>query len=86
MAATSKHYGDVELWIEKVIKSCETPLQEITARHLIQNFEKNYFDIPGVTYSTCTRRLRNLLDLQKSTRLSNLIKIEERKIYVEQFT
>ena len=43
MAAISKHYGDVANWIEKVIDSCEHPLQESAARKLIRLFEKKYF-------------------------------------------
>ena len=35
MAAKSNHYGDVYNWIERVIDSCTTPQQEITARKLI---------------------------------------------------
>ena len=42
MAAISKHYGDVANWIEKVIDSCEHPLQESAARKLIRLFEKKY--------------------------------------------
>ena len=38
MAATSKHYGDVNKWIEKVIDSCTAPLQECSARRLISLF------------------------------------------------
>ena len=45
MAANSKHYGDVTNWIEKVIESCETPLQELTARKLVRQFEHQYRDI-----------------------------------------
>jgi hypothetical protein len=39
MAATSRHYGDIAVWINKVIDSCDHPLQEITARKLVRNFE-----------------------------------------------
>jgi hypothetical protein len=38
MAANSKHYGDIYSWIERVIDSCDNPLQEATARNLIDNF------------------------------------------------
>jgi deoxyhypusine synthase len=40
MENRSKHYGDVEKWVEKVIDSCETYQQTITASILIRNFEK----------------------------------------------
>lgn len=39
MAATSKHYGDIALWIEKVINSSETRQQCVNARKLLYNFE-----------------------------------------------
>jgi hypothetical protein len=38
MEKRSKHYGDVAKWIEKVIDSCETYQQVMTARKLVQNF------------------------------------------------
>jgi hypothetical protein len=38
MENRSTHYGDVAKWIEKVIDSCETRQQTITARNLISNF------------------------------------------------
>jgi len=34
------HYGDVSKWIEKVIDSCETHQQTLTALTLITNFAK----------------------------------------------
>lgn len=40
MEKRSKHYGDVQKWVEKVIDSCETYQQTLTARRLIFNFEK----------------------------------------------
>jgi hypothetical protein len=40
MEKRSKHYGDVQKWVEKVIDSCETYQQALTARRLIFNFEK----------------------------------------------
>ena len=43
MAAKSKHYGDIAIWIGEVIDSCNHPLQEITARKLIRNF-RNQLD------------------------------------------
>ena len=38
MENRSTHYGDVTKWIEKVIDSCETWRQTLTARKLISNF------------------------------------------------
>ena len=40
MEKRSRHYGDVQRWIEKVIDSCETYDQIHPARRLIWNFEK----------------------------------------------
>lgn len=40
MEKRSIHYGDVAKWIEKVIDSCETHNQLITARNLVSNFRK----------------------------------------------
>jgi hypothetical protein len=40
MAAVSKHYGDVNVWIEKIIDSCDSPKQEQTIQNLINQFEK----------------------------------------------
>ena len=40
MEKRSKHYGDVAKWLEKVIDSCETYQQTITAKQLVINFEK----------------------------------------------
>ena len=39
MEQRSTHYGDVAKWIEKVIDSCETYQQTITAKQLVINFE-----------------------------------------------
>ena len=39
MGAISNHYGDIITWIEKVIESCETSKQTITAHRLLRNFE-----------------------------------------------
>lgn len=39
MAATSKHYGDIAIWVEKVINSSETYQQCISAKRLMYIFE-----------------------------------------------
>jgi hypothetical protein len=39
MENRSKHYGDVEKWVRKVIDSCETYQQTFGAKSLIKNFE-----------------------------------------------
>ena len=40
MENRSRHYGDVKLWIEKVIDSCETMEHVRTTEKLITNFDK----------------------------------------------
>lgn len=62
MASTSNHYGDVANWIEKVIDSCETPLQEISARKLVRLYEKQYSYLDYPVYKELCRRLQNKLD------------------------
>ena len=75
MAASSKHYGDVTKWIEKVIESCNTPLQEITARKLVRQFEIQYRDIDRELGWDLSRRLRSALDNKFYSRIEK--KIEE---------
>jgi hypothetical protein len=72
MAATSKHHGDVTIWIEKVINSCETPLQELTARRLVRLFESQYQDIDRELGWDLSRRLRVALDNKVYTRMDKL--------------
>jgi hypothetical protein len=43
MENRSTHYGDVKKWIEKVIDSCETYQQTLTAKLLTYNFEKQMY-------------------------------------------
>ena len=44
MEKRSNHYGDVSKWIKKVIDSCETYQQTLTAKKLIRNFEKKLME------------------------------------------
>lgn len=69
MAATSRHIGDIGLWIEKVIDSCETPQQESSARRLVQIFEKRLIEEGSDFYSYYSRKLRDRLDDKFYTRL-----------------
>jgi hypothetical protein len=69
MAATSKHYGDVAIWIEKVIESCETSLQEIAARKLVRLFEKQYSYLEWTVYRDLCRSLQGKLDNKFYTRV-----------------
>ena len=43
MENRSRHYGDVEKWVRKVIDSCETYEQTFTARMLVRNFVKQMY-------------------------------------------
>lgn len=71
MAATSKHYGDVALWIEKVIDSCETQEQDRAARNLIKQFMVVYHDLEFVVLNKLTRDLSMRLDDRTMNRLEN---------------
>ena len=65
MAATSNHPGDVAMWIEKVIDSCQTSGHENTAWKLIDNFQKKYYDYSQI------KKLRIRLDEKIFERLEN---------------
>ena len=71
MASTSNHYGDVANWIEKVIDSCETPIQENSARKLVQLFEKRYSYLEYPVYRDLCRRLQVKLDDKVYSRIEN---------------
>jgi hypothetical protein len=73
MASTSKHHGDVAIWIEKVINSCETPLQEIAARKLTQLFEIQYRDIDRELGWALSKKLRAALDNKFYSRMDKLV-------------
>lgn len=75
MAATSNHIGDIAIWIEKVINSCETPMQEIGARHLIQLFEKMLLRQDIQSYEFYTWKLRDLLDTKLYARAGKSRKV-----------
>ena len=63
MEKRSRHYGDVQKWVEKVIDSCETYQQTLSARRLVWNFEsqmrRNKVD-SGILY-TIGGYLRDLI-------------------------
>jgi hypothetical protein len=71
MAATSKHYGDVAIWIEKVIDSCKTQEQDRVARNLIAQFTRVYHDLEFVVLNKLTRDLSIRLDDKTMNRLEN---------------
>ena len=72
MGAISNHNGDVANWIEKVIDSCETSLQEVSARKLIQLFERRLINqiqnnqIHSDLFAAFSSQLRNKLDFHET--------------------
>jgi hypothetical protein len=80
MAAASKHYGDVNVWIEKIIDSYDSPKQEQTIQNLINQFEKmldNDSKLDSYFRRTLIRNLEISLD-DKFEELFNK-KIKEQK-------
>jgi hypothetical protein len=73
MAATSKHHVDVVIWIEKIIESCETTLQEVTAKKLVRQFEIQYKDIDRELNWSLSKRLRTSLDNKFYSRMNKLV-------------
>ena len=71
MAALSSKPGDLVLWVEKVIDSCETPLQEIVAKKLIRLLETRLDQVnyPKELKWAIHRSLRDRLDRKLYTRL-----------------
>ena len=74
MASISNHYGDVANWVEKVINSCETPQQEISARKLVRLFEKRLLAEESELYMYYTRHLNDVLDHKFYSRLESKLK------------
>jgi hypothetical protein len=62
MAATSNHNGDIGLWIEKVIDSCETTSQAISARKLVSLFRDRLLREGSESYDYYARTLSARLD------------------------
>jgi hypothetical protein len=71
MAATSRHHGDISIWIEKVIDSCETPSQELSARRLVRLYEKKYSYLEYPVYRELILRLQNKLNSKFVSRIQN---------------
>lgn len=71
MASKSNHYGDVANWIEKVIDSCETSLQENSARNLVRLFQNQYSYLEYPVYRELCRRLQHKLDNKFYSRIEN---------------
>jgi len=60
MAAVSKHYGDVNVWIKKIIDSCDSPKQQSTIRNLIWQFEKMLDNDSNLDFHFRLGLIRNL--------------------------
>jgi len=78
MAAASKHYGDVNTWIEKIIDSYDSPKQEQTIQNLINQFEK-MLDNDSKLDSYFRRTLIRNLEIRINTKIDELFdkKIKE---------
>jgi hypothetical protein len=61
------------VWVEKVIKSCTHPVQDIASRKLMKNYLKLYENqlggIGSDLYRTCESRLRLEIDENRYNRL-----------------
>jgi hypothetical protein len=64
MAAKGKNWFDVLKWVEKVIESCETPLQGIAAKKLVKlylaKYEKEVVSIDLTIYYQLMEKLDNI--------------------------
>ena len=71
MAATSSKPGDLIKWVERVIDSCETPLQEIAAKKLVRLLEKRLDETnyPKEIKWAVHRSLRDRIDNKTYTRI-----------------
>jgi hypothetical protein len=58
MAATSNHYGDVFMWVHKVIDSCDQYNQILAAHKLVDNFcNMEYLSLEPIQKSDLNRDL-----------------------------
>ena len=62
MAAKGKNWYDTLLWVEKVIKSCKTPLQGIAAKKLVKLYLSKYREDISEMDLTIYYRLKAELD------------------------
>ena len=74
MENRSRHYGDVDKWVRKVIDSCDTYQQTFSVRNLIRNFEnqmrRNKVD------SNLIWSVRTSLDLELGFKRDELLKTQ----------
>jgi hypothetical protein len=70
MAANSKHYADVAEWLYKVIDSCVTVTQALSAKRLVRLYTKIYpseglFDPMEITHLSlldwCDMKINSLI-------------------------
>jgi hypothetical protein len=62
MAANGKNWYDALLWVEQVIKSCKTPLQEMGAKKLVKLYLAKYKEDIAEMDLTIYYRLMTELD------------------------
>ena len=72
MENRSRHYGDVEKWVRKVIDSCETYDQTRSVRSLIWNFEKQMYR--NKVDNNLVWSVRSSLDMALSFKRDELMK------------
>ena len=64
MAAKGKNWFDVLKWVEKVIESCETPLQGVAAKKLVKlylaKYEKEIVSMDITIYYQLMDKLDNI--------------------------
>jgi len=82
MAAASKHYGDVNTWIEKIIDSCDSRKQQRTIQNLINQFKKmldNDSKLDSYFRRTLIRNLEISLDDKFEELFDKKIKEQEKE-------
>ena len=72
MEKRSKHYGDLQRWVEKVIDSCETYDQACSARRLVWNFEKQM--VKNEVHSSLSYSLGGYLSKLVHDKMDELLK------------
>lgn len=64
MGAKGKNWYDTLLWVEEVIESCKTPLQEIAAKKLVKlylaKYEKEIVSIDLTIYYRLMAKIDNI--------------------------
>lgn len=76
MAAESNTPVDIEIWIEKVINSCETYEQVLKVRRLIRLYSKR-LEQDGLSYYTIKSIENKLVDMEYEQRYLIINKDEQ---------